>query len=119
MFFLVTALYVSYYHVRMTKKMKERNPLSSAAIVAANIRAESARQGLKQADLAKALGVTHGTVNMRWNDLRDWALDDLDPIAELLGIEPWELLRPVLDESGRPRGTRTPNLRIKSPLLYH
>ena len=103
----------------MEKELEASRAMGTAAIVAANVRAESARVGLKQTDLARVLGMSQPALNKRWNDLRDWSFDDLDKLSEVLGIEPWELLRPVLDESGRPRGTRTPNLRIKSPLLYH
>ena len=41
-------------------------------IVASNIRAESARRGLYQRDIANALGLQQATVSKRWRGGRAW-----------------------------------------------
>ena len=55
-------------------------------IVASNIRAESARRGVVQSDIASALGVQQGTIPRRWRGGRAWPLEDLPTVAELLGV---------------------------------
>ena len=55
-------------------------------IVASNIRAESARRGVVQSDIASALGVQQGTISRRWRGGRAWPLEDLPTVAELLGV---------------------------------
>ena len=55
-------------------------------IVASNIRAESARRGLYQRDIANALGLQQATVSKRWRGGRAWPLEDLQTVAEILGV---------------------------------
>ena len=55
-------------------------------IVASNIRAESARRGLYQRDIANALGLQQATVSKRWRGGRAWPLEDLQTVAEMLGV---------------------------------
>lgn len=55
-------------------------------IVASNIRAESARRGLYQSDIANALGVQQGTISRRWKGGRAWPLEDLPTVADVLGV---------------------------------
>ena len=62
----------------------ERPRLSD--VVAANIRAEVARRGWKQKDLARALGVTPTAVSRKWLGLRGWQLDEVGDVAEALGV---------------------------------
>ena len=56
------------------------------ATVAANARAEMARRGEKQADLALAAGWTKATASRRLNGSSDWTATDLDRIAAHFGI---------------------------------
>ena len=51
-------------------------------IVASNIRAESARRGLYQSDIANALGVQQGTLSRRWKTIDGYA--DSDPECGLI-----------------------------------
>ena len=55
-------------------------------IVASNIRAESARRGVVQSDIANALGVQQGTISRRWRGGRAWPLEDLPTVADVLGV---------------------------------
>ena len=55
-------------------------------IVASNIRAESARRGVVQSDIASALGVQQGTISRRWRGGRAWPLEDLPTVADVLGV---------------------------------
>ncbi|MGV9183729.1 helix-turn-helix domain-containing protein [Arcanobacterium canis] len=75
-------------------------------MVAENIRAESARRLIKQADLAKALGMTTGGIALKWNERRRWTIDDIEAVANVLHIEPFELLK---RNSGQPKLTAVPD----------
>lgn len=66
-------------------------------IVASNIRAESARRGVVQSDIASALGVQQGTISRRWRGGRAWPLEDLPTVADILGVSVAYL---VTDNSG-------------------
>ena len=55
-------------------------------IVASNIRAESARRGVVQSDIARALGVQQGTISRRWRGGQAWPLEDLPTVADILGV---------------------------------
>lgn len=68
-------------------------------IVASNIRAESARRGVVQSDIASALGVQQGTISRRWRGGRAWPLEDLPTVADILGVSVAYL---VTDNSGVP-----------------
>ena len=64
-------------------------------VVAANIRAETGRSGLTQKDIANALGVTQPAVSKRWYGDRAWKLDELGPIASILGVSVADLVTPT------------------------
>ena len=88
-------------------------------IVASNIRAESARRGLYQSDIANALGVQQGTISRRWKGGRAWPLEDLSTVADVLGVTvaylvtdnsdgtPSIELRPRQDSNLQPRDWET------------
>ena len=54
--------------------------------VAANVRAEMARQRKKQADLGEALGLTQGAVSKRMSGIVVLDVDELAKIAGFLGV---------------------------------
>lgn len=56
--------------------------------VAANVRAEAARLGINQQDLARRAGMAQSTVSIRWNGRRQWQLEDLEAVAQVLGTTP-------------------------------
>lgn len=58
----------------------------SAEHVNATIRAELARRGFTQGDLAAAIGLHQVTVSQRMVGRRQWALDELQRVADYLGI---------------------------------
>ena len=68
-------------------------------VVASNIRAEAARRGLYQGDIAHALGLQQATISKRWRGGRAWPLEDLPTVAEILGVSVAYL---VTDNSGVP-----------------
>ena len=55
-------------------------------VVASNIRAEAARRGLYQGDIAHALGLQQATISKRWRGGRAWPLEDLPTVADVLGV---------------------------------
>ena len=54
--------------------------------VAANVRAEMARQRKRQADLGEVLGLTQGAVSKRMSGAVALDVDELARIAEFLGV---------------------------------
>ncbi|MDO5720985.1 MAG: helix-turn-helix transcriptional regulator [Actinomycetaceae bacterium] len=79
-------------------------------IVAANIRAEAARQGYSQSSLARALGMSQTQVTLRWNGKREWRINELDEVAGLLGVPAAALLE-------KPEYARAPTHRGRGYLL--
>lgn len=78
-------------------------PLSQRPLrerVAANVRAEMARYGVSQADVAAALGVSQQAVSMKIHGRRPLSLDDLEVVAPLFGLEAADLLA----SNDRPNG---------------
>ena len=73
------------------------NTTNLVDIVASNIRAESARRGVVQSDIASALGGQQGTISRRWRGGRAWPLEDLPTVADILGVSVAYL---VTDNSG-------------------
>ncbi len=85
----------------MTLQMEA--PSTAAEITAANVRMAAARIGWKQTDLARAIGMSLPTVNIRWNGKRQWQLEDLDKVADALGTTPWALVTPAPGDEWCPR----------------
>ena len=63
-------------------------------------------QGKTQLDLCKSLGVT--TQSLQYYFKANLTLSNLQKIADALGVEPWQLLKPV-GESKEGRGAVCPN----------
>ena len=72
--------------------MTEDGPGRLSELVSQEVRAWMARQGIKQAELAEALGITQQAVSHRLTGRTSWNLDDLEPVAALLGVSVSELL---------------------------
>ncbi|MGV4289235.1 helix-turn-helix domain-containing protein [Trueperella pyogenes] len=64
-------------------------------LVAENIRALAARRGMNQSEVARAIGLNQGAVNQRWNGKRQWQLEDIARVADVLGTTPWALCQPT------------------------
>ena len=54
------------------------------AQVAANIRAEAARRGVTQTDIAMHLGMNQSTISERYRGKREWSLAEIEAVALLL-----------------------------------
>ena len=65
-------------------EMPDRRGLVAA--VAENVRVAAARRGWSQSDLARALGWATSTVSVRWFGRRQWQLEELEDVAEALGV---------------------------------
>ncbi|BFP57585.1 hypothetical protein SCMC78_73920 (plasmid) [Streptomyces sp. CMC78] len=50
------------------------------------------RTSARQVDVAKALGITRGSLSQRLLGNSGWRVDDLLPVAEFFGLTPVELL---------------------------
>ena len=70
-----------------------RDELPLAERVAANIRAEIARFGLQQADVAQALGISQQSVSLKIHGKRPLSLDEIEGFARLVGLSPEDLVR--------------------------
>ena len=84
-------------------------PSSPSRFLAGEIRAEMARQGLSQRDLAERLGFTHPWVTRRIgrNAVTDFTLEDLVKVSEALGVKAEDLVSlvlPRLDSNQQPSG---------------
>lgn len=62
------------------------------ALVAANIRAEIARQRVSQRMLAEGLGMSPAALSNRLTGMTPIDVNELDAIADLLGVTPGSLL---------------------------
>lgn len=60
--------------------------------VAANVRAEMARQRKRQADLGEVLGLTQGAVSKRMSGTVALDVDEIGKIADFLGVPVSSLL---------------------------
>jgi transcriptional regulator with XRE-family HTH domain len=60
--------------------------------VAANVRAEIARRGLRHADLAAALGISAPAMSRRLNGEMTFDVDELQTVADFLGVDFTELM---------------------------
>lgn len=72
------------YELRMTQTF--------TAQVAANVRAELARRGLSQVDIATTLGVSQAAVSRRLSGSVPLDVNEVAAIADLLGITPSQLV---------------------------
>jgi transcriptional regulator with XRE-family HTH domain len=63
-------------------------PTDYCAAVAAEVRAEMARQGRSRADLAGALGVTPATAARRFSGETPFDVYELALVADWLGVDP-------------------------------
>ena len=61
-------------------------------LLSANVRAELARRGQGQRELAHALGLSRAAVSNRLNGKTPWTVDELEIVAQGLGVEPASLL---------------------------
>ena len=71
--------------------------------VAANVRAEMARVGVTQGQLATVLGITQQSVSAKRRGETPFTLNDLDRIAPVLGMTVIELIQGTRGPRG-PRG---------------
>ena len=63
-----------------------------AAVVAANIRFEAARQGLAQKDVAAIVRISRSAVSLRFTGRAPWTLDEVGRLSLALGIRPGDLM---------------------------
>lgn len=73
--------------------------LSADALVAAEIRAELARQRITNGALAEKLGVSRAYLSRRLNGDTPLSIPDVAAIAEVLGIPISQLTKPVDDQA--------------------
>lgn len=67
-----------------------------------NVRAEAARRGWTQSDLAAVLGIDRATVNRRLNGRNGWTVDDLQYLCIAFDMVPMDLLRARRDSNPQP-----------------
>ena len=79
----------------MYKKQVIEPTSGTASVVASNVRAEAARQGYSQMQLARTLGFTQGMVTTRWKGQVAWQLAELDLVADVLGVSVRDLVTPI------------------------
>ena len=67
-------------------------PLSQ--IVSGEVRAWMSRTGIRQTQVAAALGISRQSVSLRLTGRTAWTVDDVSTVAELLGVPVADLLTP-------------------------
>lgn len=77
----------------MTAQMHDDAPeLALHAVVAANVRAEMARLGIRQSEVAQALGIGQPSVSAKRQGHTPFTLNELAVIAPMLGMTVGELI---------------------------
>lgn len=79
----------------MTERCRYDGMESLSTQVAANVRAEMARQRKRQADLGEVLGLTQGAVSKRLNGAVALDVDEVGKIARFLDVPVASLLGTV------------------------
>lgn len=69
----------------------QRNTLADA--VAANIRAEAARAGIRQRELAKRMGMSQAAVSDRYTGRTPWTLEEVETATRVFGVTVSDLVR--------------------------
>ena len=72
-----------------------------AAVVAANVRYEAARHGLRQQDVAAIVRISRSAVSLRFTGKAAWQLDEIGRLTQALGMRPGDLTAPP-PRPGRP-----------------
>lgn len=70
-------------------------PNNVRAMIAAEVRAELARQNKTQRDLADRLRITQPSVQLRLSGQRPFRAEELAVIADWLGVPPAQFLPPL------------------------
>ncbi len=65
----------------------------TADVVSAEVRAWTARLGLRQKHLSEILKISQPQVSARLNGHLPWNTDEIDALADAFGIEPGDLMR--------------------------
>lgn len=63
-----------------------------SAVVASNVRDLLPQAGKRQVDVAAALGISQPAVSARLKGVTPFTIDELAPLAELLGVDTSDLL---------------------------
>jgi len=72
--------------------MQTTGPTLRRTRIAAEIRAELARQQMSQATLSAATGITPSTLRARLQGVQPFWMDELDQIANVIGVPLSELI---------------------------
>ena len=67
-------------------KLPVQPQIELSQIVSGNVRAEMARRRVTQKDLSEALGIAQTQISKRLNGHSEWRVNDLPPVAEVLGV---------------------------------
>lgn len=73
--------------------------------LAAEIRAEMARQQITGQDLAPLIGMSRSTLSRKTTGAAQMTMHDLEAISAALGVEPWEMVRRASERAAPPLPT--------------
>jgi transcriptional regulator with XRE-family HTH domain len=74
--------------------VKKVHPSQLREVIATNVRRVRAMRGLSQEDLAHESGINRSYLSDVERAQRNLSIDNLDRLAQALGVEAWTLLRP-------------------------
>ena len=82
--------------------MRAVPPIGVRHLVAAEVRAQMARQQVTQVQLSRAIGMAQQSLSERLRGKTPFTTDDLGRVADALGVHPAELLGGVAPPTGNP-----------------
>lgn len=77
--------------------------LTSSEILRTNIRLLQARKNLNNTELARVLNLTPTAISDKQRGKRGWKITELDSVASVFDTTPWDLMKPMLGDTWRPR----------------
>lgn len=77
--------------------------LTSPEILRTNIRILQARSKINNTELAKRLNVSQSAIGNKLLGKREWKIQELDSVASVFDTTPWDLMKPMLGDTWRPR----------------
>ena len=87
----------------MSEVLEMPDRTSARGKLAAEVRAEAARAGISQNKLAHLTGISQSTINRKFKGQKPFDIDDLEKIANVLGITVAHFFG-VVDKNPRPDG---------------
>ena len=77
--------------------------LTADEIIRTNVKLMKAHKGFTYPELAELTGLSRQSILDKQAGRRAWRIADLDSVASAFDTTPWDLLKPMLGDTWRPR----------------